>query len=64
MNIHITPERIIRDIQHDFSEAYPFLKIAFFFKGQCYEQGSWKQRSVGASQAIGCIISAVTKNKF
>lgn len=64
MDIHVTPERMIRDIQDDFTETYPFLRIAFFFKGQWYAQGSWKKRSVDTKQVIGCIISAIAENGF
>lgn len=32
MNLHITPNRLTSDIQHEFNEAYPFLKLEFFTK--------------------------------
>lgn len=30
MHLHIAPERLISDIQNDFNQVYPFLKIEFF----------------------------------
>jgi len=30
MRLHIAPNRLISDIQKDFNEAFPFLKIEFF----------------------------------
>src|SRR5689334_23148531 len=36
MTIHITPEKMIKDVQKEFNEAFPFLKIEFFKKGFRY----------------------------
>lgn len=31
--LYITPDRPVRDIQQEFSQAFPFLKLDFFTKG-------------------------------
>lgn len=32
MHLHIAPNRLIRDVQNEFNNAFPFLKIEFFNK--------------------------------
>jgi hypothetical protein len=30
MTLHLTTDKVIRDVQHEFTEAYPYLKLEFF----------------------------------
>ncbi len=40
MKLHISGERLIREVQEEFNKAYPYLKIEFFSKAHAYKQAS------------------------
>lgn len=49
MTINITPDRIIKEIQKEFNEEFPFLKMEFFQKGIKYKA---KKRAESLSKEL------------
>lgn len=48
MKLIINSERLIREVQHDFNVAFPFLKIEFFANGNGGHQSSSAKKRVPA----------------
>ena len=55
MMIQITTDRLIEDVQKDFSYVFPYLKIEFFRKGTRYRQNKDKTISLPVTQTIGSV---------
>jgi len=53
MTINITPDKIIREIQQEFSREFPFLKIEFFKKGYRYKQSSQREKVIPRELKVG-----------
>jgi hypothetical protein len=53
MTINITPDKIISDVQKEFNEEFPFLKIEFFKKGYRYKQSSQRDKVIPREFKIG-----------
>ena len=55
MTIQVTVDRLIEDIQKDFSYVFPYLKIEFFRKGTRYKQNKQRTISLPIHQTIGSV---------
>jgi hypothetical protein len=55
MTIQVTTDRLIEDIQKDFSYVFPYLKIEFFRKGTRYKQNKQRTISLPVHQTIGSV---------
>lgn len=55
MTINITPDRIIKEIQKEFNEEFPFLKIEFFKKGIRYKPSGRRDQSLSKDLKLGNI---------
>lgn len=53
MTINITPDRIIKEIQKEFNEEFPFLKIEFFLKGVRYKAQTKRDESLSKELPLG-----------
>jgi hypothetical protein len=49
MHLHIAPNRLISDIQNEFNEAFPFLKIEFF-KTRSFSRSDFMAHQIIPSQ--------------
>lgn len=56
MAIHITPESMIRDIQHQFNHHFPFLKIDFFTNHYLQKKAGQQKRTISDEQRIGSVL--------
>ena len=55
MTINITPDRIIQEIQKEFNEEFPFLKLEFFKKGIRYKSAGKRTPSLSKELKLGNI---------
>src|SRR5687767_2614591 len=55
MTIQIHPDRIIQEIQTEFSEEFPYLKIEFFRKGVRYKPTRKRDQSLSKDLKLGNI---------
>ena len=55
MNLIINNRRRISDLQKDFSEAFPFLKIEFFTKAHAYKSVNERGDIITGDKPIGSI---------
>jgi hypothetical protein len=46
MHLHIAPERLIKDIQKEFNEMFPFLKIEFFNNRSSSSRSDFSARQI------------------
>ena len=53
MTININPDRIIQEIQKEFSEEFPYLKIEFFKKGVRYKPTRKRDQSLSKDLKLG-----------
>ncbi len=53
MQLHITPNRIISDIQKEFNKMFPFLKIEFFNNKSFSRSNFSAQQIISQSRKIG-----------
>jgi hypothetical protein len=53
MPINITPEKVISDVQKEFNDEFPFLKIEFFKKGYRYRQSSQRDKVIPNQLKVG-----------
>ena len=53
MTIHITENRYLREVQKDFNDLFPFLKIEFFKKMHGVEKPSPAQRMFSQNLTVG-----------
>jgi hypothetical protein len=51
--IKITPDKIIGEVQKEFSEEFPFLKIEFFKKSHRYRQSSQRDQGLPTEWKVG-----------
>jgi len=52
MLLLINGERLIKDVQHDFAKAYPFLKIEFFRKNGIHKDQAVKENQIKHDQKL------------
>ncbi|MGZ5245898.1 MAG: hypothetical protein ACXWV5_02340 [Flavitalea sp.] len=52
MKLEINSERLIREIQHDFNNAFPFLKIEFFANGNGSKHSSAAKKRIASGMKI------------
>ncbi|MEO6914971.1 MAG: hypothetical protein ABI151_04350 [Chitinophagaceae bacterium] len=64
MTLEITIDRLIEDVQRDFSYMFPFLKIEFFRKGTRYRQTKEKTISLPVTQTIGSVFKNNRKGRL
>jgi len=64
MTINITPERIINEIQKEFSEEFPYLKIEFFKQGVRYKPSRKNDQSLSKDLKLGNVKSFVLKEEL
>jgi glycerol-3-phosphate O-acyltransferase len=50
MTIRISKTRTFKELQQDFNNLFPFLKIEFFKRGHAIEEGSNAQKMIRSSQ--------------
>jgi hypothetical protein len=55
MLLHIDDTMLVSDIQEDFSDSYPFLKIEFYTEPHHYKQASSDTHRVKPDETIGAI---------
>lgn len=53
MTIQVTSDKIIRDLQHEFNNVFPYLKIEFFRKGSRFRQSSQRDTTLPTQLSIG-----------
>src|SRR5205809_8043666 len=53
MTINITPDRIIKEVQKDFNEEFPFLKIEFFKKGYRFGRSFHREPVLSRELKVG-----------
>jgi hypothetical protein len=64
MMIHITAERMVKDIQQEFNDAFPFLKIEFFKKNNHSRQQTHKELNLAEHQVIGSVYKSHAKEEL
>lgn len=64
MTIFIHPERLIGDIQQEFNQVYPFLKIELFRVQHGYQQGSPLQNRLPRHLALRAIAPAIAAGEI
>lgn len=52
MKLEINSEKLIREIQHDFNDAFPFLKIEFFVNGNGGKHSSSAKKRIASATKI------------
>jgi hypothetical protein len=52
MKLEINSEKLIREIQHDFNDAFPFLKIEFFVNGNGGKHSSLAKKRIASGTKI------------
>jgi hypothetical protein len=52
MQLLINGERLVRDVQQDFSRVYPYLKIEFFRKNGLHKDQALKQNQIRHDQQL------------
>jgi hypothetical protein len=55
MLLHIDDTMLVSDVQEDFSDSYPFLKIEFYSEPHHYKQASSEIHRLHPSETIGAI---------
>ena len=53
MTIDITSEKLIKDVQKEFNQVFPFLKIEFFRKGYGYMRFIQQRQNLPSQLSIG-----------
>ena len=59
MHLNISPNRLISDIQKEFNEAYPFLKIEFFKTKSFSRSDFMAHQIIPSKQKIGDVQQAI-----
>lgn len=60
MNLHIAPNRLISDVQKDFNDCYPFLKLEFFSGSRNGRPYSPSRKIIPGNRKIGDAQLSVT----
>jgi len=65
MNLHISPNRLISDIQKEFNKVFPFLKLEFFYnKNQSRSSKSSGKEIIPHNRKIGDEQKTVTDGEI
>jgi hypothetical protein len=64
MTINITPDRIIKEVQKEFNEEFPFLRIEFFRKGHRYGRYFHREPVLSKELKVGAHRDLEKKNPF
>lgn len=59
MHLHITPDKLISDIQKEFSNRFPFLKLEFFQSRKHKQPGIYPIKVLPNTQKIGEIQTGI-----
>ena len=55
MLLHIDDNKLVTDVQEDFSDSYPFLKIEFYDQPHHYKETSTPNHRISPDKKIGVI---------